>query len=130
MKRSRNAGGKRCPSPAKKRNKKLSIAKTFLLSTTIAMALTQPTGNSVAAASLNSAPSTQPPKPSYLDVGTFKVGERSFPNRQRVPAGMKTDVFVWAVRVKAQKSRSAVTRYIVFTPTDVEVTTHTHSITH
>ena len=67
-----------------------------------------------------------PGKPSYVHVGTFKVGERSFAKRQRVPSGMKTDVPVWAVRVREEKSRRAgVTKYIVFTPTDVEVSTLT-----
>ena len=65
-----------------------------------------------------------PGKPSYVDVGAFKVGERSFPKRQRVPSGMNTDVPVWAVRVGEEKSRRVcVTKYIVFTPTDVKVTT-------
>ena len=71
--------------------------------------------------SVTAAASPHSPKPSYVEVGTFVVGERSFPKRRRVPAGMRTNVPVWAFRVRSQKARSALTKYIVFTPTDVEV---------
>ena len=59
--------------------------------------------------------------PSHVEVGTFTVGERSFPKRRRVPVGMNTQVPVWAARVRAKNSRNAVTTYFAFIPKDVQV---------
>ena len=154
MKRCHNAGDKRAPSPARKRIKKSSMSGgAFLLGLANMVSivnassvdaelpkLDQPTTSrnipppnaesTYTPPAKRTSENPAPPRPVYVQAGTFKVGERSFPKRQRVPAGMRTDVPVWAFRVRAPKSRSAVTKYIVFTPMDVEVVTHPHSITH